>query len=70
MTAAAAETMPPDRRAAPPSNMTPWETAADAEEEGEALCSAKAPVGITLPPLTEGVGWEKEPYSAGVAIGT
>lgn len=70
ITAAAAETMPPDRRAAPPSNMTPWETEADAEEEGEAFCSAETPVGIILPMLLDGVAWEKAPYEAGVAMGT
>lgn len=58
MTAAAADAMPPDRRGAPPVNMTPW----DGEAEAEAiwLCMGSAPLGM-------GIRIELE---AGVAAGT
>lgn len=71
MTAAAADTNPPETRAASPVNMTPWEAEAeaDAEEEGEAFFSAETPVGMFRPWVPDGVAMEA-PEEAGVAMGT
>jgi hypothetical protein len=51
ITAAAAETIPPDRRAASPVNMTPWEGVADAD--AQALFMGSAPLGIALDAMAE-----------------
>lgn len=61
ITAAAAETMPPDRRAASPVNMTPWEGVAEAE--GVELCMASAPLGMIL------LAMEDEGVTAGTWTG-